>query len=412
MKKILIFVAAALILSSFILSGCSTSSSSEVTDSSGAELAAETTTGDETLDIVSTSIVSSVDGSLLDTSELFSDRDMEQSADLSDAVYIELSSGEDVTITEEGVYVLSGEAEDVTVIVEADEEAKVQIVLDGVSIENEDAPAIYVKSADKVFITTTGSNNVMEVTGDYEADGDTNLDAVIFSKADLVLNGTGTLEIVSAKGNGITSKDDLKVTGGTYSITSLNDGLEANDSIRIAGGEITVVTDKDALHSENEDDASLGYIYILDGELNITAADDGIRGTSIIQIDGGVINIETCTEGIEATYIQINGGEISIYATDDGINATAKSSYYDVVIEVNGGTINLSIGGGDTDAFDSNSAIYINEGTIDISATSAFDSDGIAQLNGGTVTVNGQIVTEITQSQMGGMGTHGGKPGR
>ena len=78
-----------------------------------------------------------------------------------------------------------------------------------------------------------------------------------------VLNGTGTLEIVSSNGNGITSKDDLKVTGGTYSITSLMDGLEANDSIRIAGGDITITTNKDALHSENEDDSSLGYIYIL-----------------------------------------------------------------------------------------------------------------------------------------------------
>ena len=338
---------------------------------------------------------------------MFSDRDLEQSADLSDATYIELSSGEDVTITEEGVYVLSGEAEDTTIIVEADDEAKVQIVLDGVSIENEDAPAIYVKSADKVFITTSDSENVMEVTGNYEADGDTNLDAVIFSKSDLVLNGTGTLKIVSAEGNGITSKDDLKVTGGTYSITSLGDGLEANDSICIAGGDITIVTDKDALHSENEDDSSLGYVYIVDGTLNITAADDGIRGTSIVQIDGGVINIETCTEGIEGTYIQINGGEISIYATDDGINATAKSNSYDVVIEVNGGTIDVTVGSGDTDAFDSNGDIYINGGTIDISATSAFDPDGTAELNGGTVTVNGEIITEITISQMGGTGNTG-----
>lgn len=220
-------------------------------------------------------------------------------------------------------------------IIEADDEAKVQIVLDGVSIENEDASAVYVKSAEKVFVTTTDSDNVMQVTGTYEADGDTNLDAVIFSKSDLVLNGTDILEITSAQGNGITSKDDLKVTGGTYTITSLLDGLEANDSIRIAGGEITIDSDKDAFHSENEDDATLGYIYIQDGELNITAGDDGIQGNSIVQIDGGVIDITTSTEGSEGTYVQIDGGEINIYATDDGINASDKSDY-DIVIEVNG----------------------------------------------------------------------------
>ena len=354
------------------------------------------------------SAISSVEGSLLDVSELFTDRDLKQSADLTDAKYVELKSSEDVMIVEEGVYVLSGAVENVTVTVQADNEAKVQIVLDGVSIENEDSPAICVKSADKVFITTTDSKNDMEVSGSYEADGNTNLDAVIFSKADLVLNGTGTLEIVSAEGNGITSKDDLKITGGIYNITSLKDSLEANDSIHIADGDITIVTNKDALHSENEDDGSLGYIYILDGTLNINAADDAIRGTTVVQIDGGTINIETCTEGIEGTYIQINGGEISIYATDDGINASEKSSSYDLMIEVNGGTIYVKVGSGDTDAFDSNGDIYINGGTIDVEANSAFDASGTAQLNGGEVTVNGTVITQITQSPMGGMG---GVPG-
>lgn len=396
-KKKWMVTAAVLVFVLLILSGCGTDNTSDAA-----------TTSDDTSGTTSTSILSSKEGSILDTSDMFSDRDMEQSANLDDATDIDLSSGEDVTITEEGVYVLSGEAENVTVIVEAEDEAKVQIVLDGVSLENEDAPAVYVKSADKVFITTTGSDNVMEVTGTYEADGDTNLDAVIFSKSDLILNGTGTLEITSAQGNGITSKDDLKVTGGTYSITSFLDGLEANDSIRIAGGDITVDSDKDALHSENEDDVTLGYIYIQDGALHITAGDDGIQGNAIVQIDGGVIDITTSTEGIEGTYVQINGGEIGIYATDDGINASAKSEY-DIVIEVNGGTIDVAVGSGDTDAFDANGAIYINGGTINVTApTSSFDFDTTAELNGGTVTVNGEEMTEITESQMGGMG---GQPG-
>lgn len=350
----------------------------------------------------SSAIISSAEGSMLSVSELFSNRDLEQSADLTNAVSIQLKSNEDVTIDKEGVYVLSGNVNNVTVIVEADDQAKVQIVLDSVNITNEDSPAIYVKLADKVFVTSTNSDNYMEVLGTFKVDGDTNLDAVIFSKEDLVLNGTGTVEIVSAEGNGVTSKDDLKVTGGSYTITSSGDGLEANDSICIYDGDITIDSDKDALHSENDEDLSLGYIYIYNGTLNITAGDDAIRGNSIVQIDGGSINIETCAEGIEGTYIQISSGEIDLYATDDGINATNKSSAYNVVIEVNGGTINVSMGSGDTDAFDANGDIYINGGTIGIQASSAFDSDGTAELNGGEVTVNGQIITQITQSQMGG----------
>jgi hypothetical protein len=351
----------------------------------------------------STSTTSKVANSTLDTSELFSERDLKQSADLTAATQIKLESGKDVTLNKEGVYVLSGEVKNVTVVVEADKEAKVQIVLNGVNITNEDSPAIYVKAADKVFVTSTNSKNSMKVTGSYVADGDTNLDAVIFSKADITLNGTGTLEIVSSKGNGISSKDDLKITGGKYNINSSADAMEANDAILVYDGTVTIDTGKDALHSENEEDASLGYIYIKNGALNITAADDAIRGNSIVQIDGGTINIKTCEEGIEATNIKINGGQITLYAKNDGINASPKTGN-NPVIEVNGGTINVSMGSGDTDAFDANGNIIINGGTIAVTATSAFDSDGTATLNGGNVTVNGEKITQITQQQMGGRG--------
>jgi hypothetical protein len=351
----------------------------------------------------SSSTTSKVEGSVLSTSELFSDRDLKQSADLAAATQIKLESGKDVTLNKEGVYVLSGDVKNVTVVVEADKEEKVQIVLDGVSITNEIAPAIYVKAADKVFVTSTNSKNSMKVSGSYVADGDTNLDAVIFSKADMTLNGTGTLEIVSSKGNGISSKDDLKITGGVYNIKSSADAIEAKDAILVYDGTVTIDTGKDALHSENEKDASLGYIYIKNGTLNITAADDAMRGNSLVQIDGGTINIKTCEEGIEGNNIKINGGQITLYAKNDGINA-AKKVNNDVSIEVNGGTINVSMGSGDTDAFDANGNITINGGTIAVTAGSAFDADGTATLNGGNVTVNGQKITQITQSQMGGRG--------
>ena len=89
------------------------------------------------------------------TSELFTDRDLEQTADLTNAKYYTVLDGEDITITEEWVYVLKWTAKNVTVFVEAWDQDKVQIVLDGVSITNTDSPCIYVKQADKVFVTTT-----------------------------------------------------------------------------------------------------------------------------------------------------------------------------------------------------------------------------------------------------------------
>jgi hypothetical protein len=367
------------------------------------------TVNNEAEENMSSSSVTAQSGTLLDTSEMFSDRDLEQEADTSGAQKITLESGSDVTISTEGVYVITGSAKDTTIIVDAEDTAKVQLVLDKVTITNSDAPAIYVKSADKVFITTTDSENSMTVTGTFTADGDTNTDAVIYSKDDLVFNGKGSLNIVSTA-NGITGKDDIKFTGGSYNIQSTADAIEANDSIRICDGSFTIKTDKDALHSENSDDNSLGYIYISGGSFDIDAKDDGIQATTVLMVDGGSFDI-SAAEGLEATYVQINNGEIKIEASDDGINATSKSTSFETVIEINGGSININMGSGDTDALDANGNLYINGGTVDITAQFAFDFDGTGQLNGGTVTVNGEAVTEISNSMMMG-GGHGGFGGQ
>jgi hypothetical protein len=132
---------------------------------------------------------------LLDRSGMFTERDLEQTADLSEAAVLELSNGEDVLIDEEGIYVLSGDIRNTVIIVDVDDEAKVQLVLDELNISNENSPAIYVKSADKVFITTKDGESSLAVSGTFEKDGDTNLDAVIFSRSDLVINGTGHLRL-------------------------------------------------------------------------------------------------------------------------------------------------------------------------------------------------------------------------
>lgn len=379
------------------LAGCSTA---------GAASNQNTTTGKQaptnmTASTTTTNATSSIQS--VDTANLFSNRDLEQSADTSSAVTYTLSNGQDIEITQAGVYVISGTASNATITVNAADDAKVQIVLNGVSITNTDSPAIYVKSADKVFVTTSdGSNNTLTVTGTFTADGDTNTDAVIFSKDDLTLNGQGTLTI-SSTANGVTGKDDLTITGGTYNVTSTEDSFEANDSLAIAGGTFTVQSSKDAFHCENADDDTVGYIYIADGTFNITATDDGIQATTIAQIDGGTLNI-TSSEGIEGTNVLVNGATITINASDDGINAAAKSTAMSVYAEFNGGDITITMGSGDTDAVDVNGSLTINGGTMNITATSAFDYDTSGQLNGGTVIVNGSQITELTTQMMGGPG--------
>ena len=344
---------------------------------------------------------------------MFTNRDLEQEADLADAKTITVASGQDVTISEEGVYVISGTAQDATITVEADDAAKVQLVLDGVSITNTDKPAIYVVSADKVFITTaSGSNNELNVTGtiNMTTDSGSSVDGAIFAKDDITLNGQGTLTVNSSC-NGIVGKDDVKVTGGTYVIKAGGHGIQGKDSVAIADGTFTIDATEDAIHSKNDDDLTLGYVYIADGTFNLTAASDGIRGTSVTQIDGGTFSV-SAGEGIEGTYVQLNGGTINVDASDDGINASTKSDAYSPTLEINGRNITVTMAQGDTDALDANGDLLINGGTIDITGPSAFDFDGKGSLTGGTVTVNGQQVTELTSQMMGGgMGGRGGMSG-
>ena len=371
-KNLRIYIATLLAVQMLMLplSGCVSESGSQAAGTGNTATSVVATLNDEEAK-VSTTTQSSSAG--LSADELFTERDLTQTADLSDAKEIALQSGKNVTITKAGVYRVTGSAENVTIIVDAGDEDKVQLVLDGVSVTNADAPCIYVRNADKVFVTLSGDNS-LSVTGQFTADGDTNTDGVIFSKDDLALNGAGSLTVNSSD-NGIVGKDDLKITGGTYQITAASKAIEANDSIRVASGSFTIKAGTDGLHAENEDDDSLGYIYIGGGSFSMSVGDDGIHAVSLVQIDGGTFTI-SAAECMEGTYIRINDGTFDLSSWDDGINAARKSSAYSTpTVEINGGTINITMSAGDTDGIDSNGDIIVNGGTISVSGNSTFDYD-------------------------------------
>lgn len=200
-------------------------------------------------------------------------------------------SGNIITISKEGTYVLSGALSEGQIVVDADL-AKVQLVLDNVDITCASSAAIYIKSADKTFITLAeGSENILMNTAEYEAIDDNNIDAVIFSKDDLTLNGKGTLTINSEYGHGIVSKDDLKLVSGTCNITAKNHALSGKDSVRIAAGTYNLTSGKDGIHSENADDDEKGFVYIASGDFTIESTGDGIDASYVVQIDDGDFDI-------------------------------------------------------------------------------------------------------------------------
>ena len=237
--------------------------------------------------------------------DMFTARDYEIGYNEDNSILIELNgksaaasdssvkiSGSTVTITKEAVYIISGTLENGMIIVNAPDTAKLQIVLNGVNITSDTSAPLYIVEADKVFLTLApDTDNVLSSGSSYEAIDENNIDAAIFSKQDLTLNGAGTLTVNSPAGHGIISKDDLVFTSGTYTVNAASHGLDANDSVRIVNADITVIAGKDGIHSENSDDATLGFVYISGGTLKIEAEGDGISAGSYMQIEDGNFDI-------------------------------------------------------------------------------------------------------------------------
>lgn len=349
----------------------------------------------------------------VDPSGLFSDRDLAGTFDATGTVITfsgstaQVSgagaavSGSTVIISQEGTYILRGAMENGMVLVSADSSAKVQLVLDNVSIHSATSAPIYVRNADKTFITLApDSANVLSNGGSFVAVDDNNVDAVIFSKDDLTLNGSGSLTITSPAGHGIVSKNELTVTGGSYSITAASHGMTGEDSICITGASLQINAGKDGLQAENGEDAEKGFVYIKDGNYQITCAGDGISATGFAQIDGGTFILTAGGGYVNGEQHSSNdwGGGMggggrpgdrprsgtSSAATDT--STSAKGFKADGLLIVNGGEFTLDTA---DDTFHSGGDLTVTGGVFNLSSgDDGFHSDTTLTFTGGTVVID------------------------
>lgn len=242
-----------------------------------------------------------------------------------DGVIVE---GTTVTITDEGVYVLSGVLNNGRIIVNASKTDQVTLVWNGAKIFCEDASPVCVEKADKtIFYLADGTENVISDGENYLfLDEETEPDAAVFAKDDLTIKGTGSLSVYANYYDGIVCKNDLKITGGTLTVDAVHQGIKGKDSLTIQGGTILVHAGDDGIKSSNEagveeDGKEVGWVKIEGGDIIITAKDDAVHAESDLIINGGNITITESYEGLEGACIYINDGEISLYASDDGVNA-------------------------------------------------------------------------------------------
>ena len=283
----LTFATAAVSCSSKASGGKNNSEVSETSESTDQTLTAQT---------MSNTVISS---------DLFSERDL--SADY-DSITAEIklngdsisvdgegasANGPILTITAEGVYHITGTLDDGQIIVNA-AGAKVQLVLDGADISCSSTSPVYIADCDKTFITLAGgSSNTVSDGSEYvfAEDSVDEPDAAIFSEDSLTINGTGSLAVNGNYSDGIRSKDDIVITGGTINVTAVNNGIKGKDYVAAVNADVTVTAGGDGIKATNIDDTSLGFVYIESGTFDITAEGDGIQAETVFTAVGGDLNI-------------------------------------------------------------------------------------------------------------------------
>ncbi|MBR6708916.1 MAG: carbohydrate-binding domain-containing protein [Clostridia bacterium] len=342
-----------------------------------------------------------------DPTDLFSDRDRAGNYDAAGAVAVTLAGttatasgagvtvqGSTVTVTAEGTYLLTGTLTGM-IVVDAPKTDKVQLVLNGVTITSPTSAAIYVRQADKVFLTLPdGSHSSLANGGSFAAlDGDeSNIDAAIFSRDDLTVNGSGTLQIDSPAGHGIVAKDELTISGASLTLDAGDNGLRANDSIAIADATLQITAKNDAIKAEHDEDAALGFVYIASGSITATADGDGISAGSYVQIDSGTIRL-TCGGGHGSVSVSDQGnwgwnnpwGGMMGGGTTTADTVSAKGIKAAGELLIRGGTIEIDAA---DDALHSNTNLHVAGGTITLSSgDDGLHADGNTRVSGGTLTI-------------------------
>lgn len=290
-----------------------------------------------------------------------------------------LTLTESITITEEGIYELSGEITNGMITVNT--KGNVKLILNNVTITNESGPTIYIKNAkNTVIYLKEETTNTLEDSSNYQTDEDIN--ATIYSKDNLIFDGSGTLVIKANYQDGIVSKDNLKIKNGTFNITSIDDSIKGKDSVYIIDGNFNITSGGDGIKSTNTSDKDKGYVYIENGNFEIDATLDGIQAETKLLIKNGNYTIKTgngstnnskkdtwgnwgktdstdtkSAKGLKAgNNIVIENGTFNLDTSDDSIH----SNNY---IKISNGTYSISSG---DDGIHADNEIIIEDGSIDI----------------------------------------------
>ena len=238
------------------------------------------------------------------------------------------------TITQAGEYTVTGLLSEGQIVVNADDNAEITIVLNGTSITCSNGSPIYIKNADNVKIKS--EENTYNCIVDARAEADDNSDnsssengnAAIYAACDLKLVGKGALSVTGNYNNGIQSKDDISIKNVTIKVNAINNAIKGNDEVAIESGEIIAISRKgDGIKTSNSSLSTKGKqkgnVIISGGNIDIYAACDGIDAAYGVDVSGdGNLNIytDTYSDYSEAVTADNSGSSASSVGTPPDMN--------------------------------------------------------------------------------------------
>lgn len=238
------------------------------------------------------------------------------------------------TITQAGEYTVTGLLSEGQIVVNADDNAEITIVLNGTSITCSNGSPIYIKNADNVKIKS--EENTYNCIVDARAEADDNSDnsssengnAAIYAACDLKLVGKGALSVTGNYNNGIQSKDDISIKNVTIKVNAVNNAIKGNDEVAIESGEIIAISRKgDGIKTSNSSLSTKGKqkgnVIISGGNIDIYAACDGIDAAYGVDVSGdGNLNIytDTYSDYSEAVAADNSGSSTSSVGTPPDMN--------------------------------------------------------------------------------------------
>lgn len=265
--------------------------------------------------------------------------------------------GTDVSITAAGTYVFSGDCDNGSITVKKGVTG-VTIVLNGLTLTNDDSAAITLnKTAEASLIAAAGTTNTV---ADTEGSNDENAAVKVKSGASLSIGGTGTLTVDGNAKNGIKGAADAVISVDEVALTieAENDGLSCDDELKITGGTLSITAGGDAVKAspdtgdtENPDTTSLGNVTISGGTLTLNATEDGIQADGDLTISGGTFHVKTngghttaltddsaSCKGFKAgKTLTVTGGTLTVDSADDALHASTD-------VTISGGTLTLATG--------------------------------------------------------------------